>query len=120
MNRWPVVLFGNCIDVGAVGDAIIIWLVNFPEWSHLRDNAGTSTGANHATSPARVPDTKFAGVDTFGNDDGTTAPGQSPQAQQAVGVVKRRICCLCPCQVDKKVRLERGAGRKPVFSDHCT
>ena len=30
VNRWPVVLFGNCIDVGDVA-AFIIWLVNFPE-----------------------------------------------------------------------------------------
>ena len=30
VNRWPVVLFGNCIDVGAVA-AFITWLVNFPE-----------------------------------------------------------------------------------------
>ena len=29
VNRWPVVLFGNCIEVGAVA-AFIIWLVNFP------------------------------------------------------------------------------------------
>ena len=29
VNRWPVVLFGNFIDVGAVA-AFIIWLVNFP------------------------------------------------------------------------------------------
>ena len=29
-------------------------------------------GANHATSPATVPDTNCAGVDTFGNEDGTT------------------------------------------------
>ena len=25
VNRWPVVLFGNCLDVGAVA-ALIIWL----------------------------------------------------------------------------------------------
>ena len=31
VNRWHVVLFGNCIDVGAVVAAFIIWLVNFPE-----------------------------------------------------------------------------------------
>ena len=31
VNRWPVVLFGNCIAVGAVVAAFIIWLVNFPE-----------------------------------------------------------------------------------------
>ena len=31
VNRWHVVLFGNCIDVGAVA-AFIIWLANFPEW----------------------------------------------------------------------------------------
>ena len=30
VNRWPIVRFGNCIDVGAVA-AFIIWLVNFPE-----------------------------------------------------------------------------------------
>ena len=30
VNRWPVVLFGNCIDVGAVS-AFTIWLVNCPD-----------------------------------------------------------------------------------------
>ena len=71
VNRWHVVLFGNCIDVGAVA-AFIIWLVNFPEWCHLRDDicsSGTNTGDNHATSPVPVPDTNIAGTDTFGNDD---------------------------------------------------
>ena len=30
VNRWHVVLFGNCINVGAV-PAFIIWQVTFPE-----------------------------------------------------------------------------------------
>ena len=30
VNRWHVVLFGNCINVGVVA-AFIIWQVNFPE-----------------------------------------------------------------------------------------
>ena len=30
VNRWHVVLFGNCINVGAVA-AFIIWQANFPE-----------------------------------------------------------------------------------------
>jgi len=41
-------------------------------------------------------------------------------AQWAVGVTKRKRCCLCPCEVDKKVRLECGACMKPVSSDHST
>ena len=31
VNRWPVVLFGNCIDVGAVA-AFVIWMAKYPEW----------------------------------------------------------------------------------------
>ena len=31
VNRWPVVLFGNCIDVGAVA-AFVCWVAKFPEW----------------------------------------------------------------------------------------
>ena len=31
MNGWPVVLFGNCIDVGAVA-AFVIWMAKYPEW----------------------------------------------------------------------------------------
>ncbi|XP_041378848.1 uncharacterized protein LOC121391213 [Gigantopelta aegis] len=38
---------------------------------------------------------------------GVVAPGQPQQAQQAVGVAKRRRCCLCPCQVDKKMTRNR-------------
>ena len=29
---WPVVLFGNCLDVGAVAD-LIIWLAQYPGWN---------------------------------------------------------------------------------------
>ena len=32
VNRWPVVLFGNCLDVGAVAD-LIIWLAQYPGWN---------------------------------------------------------------------------------------
>ena len=32
VNRWPVVLFGNCLDVGAVA-ALIIWLAQYPGWN---------------------------------------------------------------------------------------
>ena len=31
VNRWPVALFGNVVDVGAVA-AFIIWMGNFPQW----------------------------------------------------------------------------------------
>ena len=31
VNRWPVGLFGNVVDVGAVA-AFIVWLGNFPQW----------------------------------------------------------------------------------------
>ena len=36
---------------------------------------------------------------------GVVVPGLPQHGQQAVGVAKRRICFLCPRQVDKKVRL---------------
>ena len=31
VNRWPVALFANVVDVGAVA-AFIIWMGNFPQW----------------------------------------------------------------------------------------
>ena len=31
VNHWPVVLFGNIIDVGAIA-AFVIWMGNYPEW----------------------------------------------------------------------------------------
>ena len=31
VDRWPVALFGNVVDVGAVA-AFIIWMGNFPQW----------------------------------------------------------------------------------------
>ena len=31
VNRWPVALFGNVVDVGAAA-AFIVWLGNFPQW----------------------------------------------------------------------------------------
>ena len=49
---------------------------------------------------------------------GVVAPDQPQQGQQAVGVAKRRICCLCPRQVDKKVRLECGTCRK-LCANNC-
>ena len=31
VNRWPLVLYGNCLDVGAVA-AFVCWVAKFPEW----------------------------------------------------------------------------------------
>ena len=31
LNRWPVALFENAVDVGAVA-AFVIWVGNFPQW----------------------------------------------------------------------------------------
>ena len=50
---------------------------------------------------------------------GVVAPDQPQQGQQAVGVAKRRICCLCPRQVDKKVRLKVGHAETKLCANNC-
>jgi len=127
VNRWPVVLFGNCIDVGAVA-AFIIWLVNFPEWKSSEGRRRRRLFLLELAQGLIMPQvrrrslipTLQAPIRLAMKMVGVEAPGQPQRAQQAVGVAKRRRCCLCPRHVDKKVRLECGACRKPVCSDHSS
>ena len=34
-SRWPLVLFFNILDVGAIA-SFVIWIANYPDWQKLR------------------------------------------------------------------------------------
>ena len=104
VNRWPVVLFGNCIDVGAVA-AFIIWLFWVKSFEGRRRLFLLELAHGLIMPQVRrrslLPILQ-ALIRLAMKMVGVVAPGQPQQAQQGVGVAKRRICCLCPRQVDKK------------------
>ena len=38
-RRWPLVLFFNMLDVGAIA-SFVIWIANYPDWEKLRRALG--------------------------------------------------------------------------------
>ena len=120
VNRWPVVLFGNCIDVGAVA-AFIIWLFWVKSFEGRRRLFLLELAHGLIMPQVRrrslLPILQ-ALIRLAMKMVGVVAPGQPQQAQQGVGVAKSKICCLCPRQVDKKVRLECGTCRK-LCANNC-
>ena len=127
MNHWPVVLFGNCIDVAAVA-AFIIWLVNIPDWKASEGRRRRRLFLLELSHELIMPHvqrqslkpTLQAPIRMAMQMIGIARPVPPQQAQQAVGDSKRKRCCLCPRAVDKKVRLEYGTCSKPVCTDHST
>ena len=125
VNRWPVVLFGNIIDVGAIA-AFVIWMGNYAEWkasegrrrrrlflSELACQLVTPQvhrRANNVTLHAPVKlSMKLFGVEPAQ----VVQQGQDPPREG-----KRRRCNFCPREKDKKVRLECAQCKRAVCSDH--
>ena len=75
VNRWPVALFGNVVDVGAVA-AFIVWLGNFPQWKisegKRRRRLFLSELANQLVMPHETQSTytHIAGTDQECHEDG--------------------------------------------------
>ena len=116
VNRWPVALFGNVVDVGAVA---VEWKIsegkrrrrlflseqaNQLVMPHMRRRALTPT----LQAPIRN-DMKMVGVDL---------PLPVQQAQGHTSAAKRKRCHLCPRGFDKKVRLTCDRCKHPVCSAH--
>ncbi|PFX13011.1 Uncharacterized protein K02A2.6 [Stylophora pistillata] len=112
VNRWPVALFGNVVDVGAVA-AFIIWMGNFPPWKisegKRRRRLFLSELANQLVMPhirrrALTP-TLQAPIRNAMKMVGVDLPPPVQQAQALTSAGKRKRCHLCPRAIDKKVRL---------------
>ncbi|XP_068675495.1 piggyBac transposable element-derived protein 4-like [Montipora foliosa] len=110
VNRWPVALFGNVVDVGAVA-AFIIWIGNFPQWKisegKRRRRLFLSELANQLVMPhlrrrALTP-TLQAPIRNAMKMVGVDLPPPVQQAQALTSAGKRKRCHLCPCGIDKKV-----------------
>ena len=125
VNRWPVALFENIVDAGAVA-AFIVWLGNFPQWNisegkrrrrlflvklpnqlvlpYIRRRALTPTLQAQIRN-----DMKMVGVDL---------PLPTQQAQGHTSAAKRKRCLLCPHGFDNKVRLTCNSCKHPVCPAH--
>lgn len=125
VNRWPVALFGNVVDVGAVA-AFIVWLGNFPQWKisegKRRRRLFLSELANQLVMPhmrrrALTP-TLQAPIRNAMKMVGVDLPLPVQQAQGHTSAAKRKRCHLCPRGFDKKVRLTCDRCKHPVCSAH--
>ena len=113
-NRWPVVLFGNCLDVGAVA-ALIIWLAQYPGWNSSAVNGrrrlfllelGNELIKPQIQRRALVPQLKVPvrlAIKMVGI--GST---QKTRAENQCVHGKRKRCALCPRESDKKARVVCG------------
>ena len=76
INLWPVALFGNVVDIGAVA-AFIVWLGNFPQWQISEGKTQetplpfrASKSSSHATYETQSTYTHVVGTDReFHEDD---------------------------------------------------
>ena len=125
VNRWPVALFGNVVDVGAVA-AFIIWMGNFPQWKisegKRRRRPFLSELANQLVMPhirrrALTP-TLQAPIRNAMKMVGVDLPPPVQQAQALTSAGKRKRCHLCPRGIDKKVRLACDRCKQPVCPSH--
>ena len=124
VNRWPVVLFGNCIDVGAVA-AFVCWVAKFPEWKSSEGkrrrrifllDVGESLVLPHIQVRSANPSLQRH-IRTAMKMVGVELPNpEQPDRGGSDG--KRKRCYLCPRQVDKKVRLNCNSCRQPVCPTH--
>ena len=124
MNRWPVVLFGNCLDVGAVA-ALIIWLAQYPGWNSSAVNGrrrffllelGNELIKPQIQRRALVPQLKVPvrlAIKMVGI--GST---QKPRAENQCVHGKRKRCALCPRESDKKARVVCGTCDRNVCAAH--
>ena len=125
VNRWPVALFANVVDVGAVA-AFIIWMGNFPQWKisegKRRRRPFLSELANQLVMPhirrrALTP-TLQAPIRNAMKMVGVDLPPPVQQAQALTSAGKRKRCHLCPRGIDKKVRLACDRCKQPVCPSH--
>ena len=103
VNHWPVVLFGNIIDVGAIA-AFVIWMINYPEWKAFEGKQKRcvflSELACQLVTPQVQRQANIATLHTpgklcmklFGVEPAQVVQqGQDPTRQG-----KRRRCSFCP------------------------
>ena len=124
VNRWPVVLFGNCIDVGAV-TAFVCWVAKFPEWISSEGeqrrhisllDVGKSLVLPHTQVRSTNPSLQHH-IRTAMKMVGVELPNPE-QPDRGGSDRERKRCYLCPRQVDKKVRLNCNSCRQPVCLTH--
>ena len=124
VNRWLVVLFGNCIDLGAVA-AFVYWVAKFSEWKSSEGkrrrrifllDVGESLVLPHTQVRFTNP-SLLRHIRTVMKMVGVELPNpEQPDGGGSDG--KRKRCYLCPHQVEKKVRLNCNSCRQPVCSTH--
>ena len=111
VNRWPVVLFVNCID-GGTGVAFIIWPVSFPEWKASEWRRRRRLFLLELAHELIMP---------YGNEDGWRSISCSTTVgSTGSGCYQKENMLPCLREIDNKVRLECGAYRNHVCTDHCT
>ena len=124
VNRWPVVLFGNCNDVGAVA-AFVTWMAKYPEWKSseggrrrrvfllelghelVMPNIKRRAAISGLRSSIRMA-ISLVGVNP--------AAAQDVQVQGSVG--QKRRCSFCSRKDDKKVRRVCDSCYKHVCPTH--
>jgi len=125
INRWPVVLFANMLDVSAVA-AFIIYISNFAEWraKQLRSRRrlflvelGESLVQSHILdrirNPRAVQKRARSSLSTLGYLNRTPTRGDQQPRQP-----KRKRCSLCPRTVDKKVQQVCDECGETVCNEH--
>ena len=124
VNRWPVVLFGNCVDVSALA-AFVVWIAKFPDWKategtrrrrYFLSELGNQLVMPHLESRAQIP-TLHAPIRMAMRMIGIE-PVACQQAHRGPQGNKRKRCTLCPHSADKKVRLICYNCKKPVCPIH--
>lgn len=124
VNRWPMVLFFDVLDVAAIS-AFIVWLCINPEWKEsegkrrrplfLRE-LGYSLVMPHMQMRSFVPTLQFPirqAMKLFGVEH-----RMIPAAQTSTNSGKKRRCSLCPRTEDRKVSRVCSACSKSICPSH--
>ena len=124
VNRWPVVLFGNCIDVGAVA-AFVIWIAKNPSWNLRQRRCRrrlfllelgeglVQPQINRRSSNPALPALVRTAMNMIG-----IRPATAQNVQLRNHDIKKRRCSLCPRSEDKKVKRNCESCKKHVCPNH--
>lgn len=124
INRWPMVLFFNMLDVAGIA-AFIVWLGNFPDWKSSEGSRrrrvflrelGFELVKPHVER-SEIPNLHSAIRQAMAHIDVGPAPVAGQPAAAAVPG-KRKRCSFCPRTTDRKVSRVCANCNKAVCPEH--
>jgi len=129
INRWPMVLFFNILDIAGIA-SYILWVGNNPDWQTLNatrrrrlflTDLGYAMVTPHMKQRAMTPTIQApirAAMKNCGVEAQPRQPHSASISKGSKAKAKRRRCSLCQRGNDKKAARECTLCNRPVCGEH--